>query len=126
MAYLTRERAIKAQGFKTQEIILENFDKNGDANVIIRELSSSEAEHFSLKMVTPSGDTNVKGIEGMRAQAIVWATVDEKDERIFNKADIAKLKGMPNRIIQTWADAIFELSGIFQTDEDEEGADPKA
>jgi len=126
MAYLTRDRFLQAEGFKTQELTLKDFDKNGDVTVRIRELSASESEHFSLQLVNEKGEADIQRIEGIRAKAIVWATIDEQGEPLLHKNDEKRIAGMPNRIIQEWSDAILKLSGVIAEDDNEESSDPKA
>lgn len=125
MAYLTRDRFLQAEGFKTQKLTLKDFDKGGEATVIIRELSASESEHFSLQLVNEKGETDIRRIEGIRAKAIVWATIDENGEQLLHKNDEQRIAKMPNRLIQEWSDAILKLSGVI-TEDEEESEDPKA
>lgn len=115
-----KEAAEKKRGFKTERIAVPEIGE--DAELLVRELTSDEAERFGFSMMNADGKTDVRLAKGKRAEIVQFAAIDEDGNRLFSKDDQKWLSELSNEVIQRVSDAVLVLSGLAKEDEPEQEA----
>lgn len=111
MPFLTKDQIKRTVDFRTSEVSIPEWGEN--AKVMVRELSSSEAEYYSVDQLDNDGNIVMSKVIGKRVRVIRFATIDpETMEPIFSKADEDWLSKKSNAVIMRISDAILKLSGM--------------
>jgi hypothetical protein len=122
MALLKRDdvkaAAEKKQGFRTERVPVPEIEEG--AELLVRELTSDEAERFGFSMMNADGKTDVRLAKGKRVEIVQFAAIDENGERLFGKDDQKWLSELSNDVIQRVSDAVLVLSGLAKEDKEPE------
>jgi len=115
--YLSREHILETGDIEVVELEIPEWG----GSVLVRELTTAEVEHFSLRTSTSRGDLDISRMSGLRAEVVSWALVDESGQQIMHKKDAEALQKKSHRVIDRIFNKVIDLSGLNPDEEDEEG-----
>lgn len=119
MAALTRDAILTPthRGLKQETVSMPEWG----GEVIVRELTSSEADVFEVSMraaPAANGSGNLiddnKRFELFRAKIIVLSVIDEDGNRVFTDDDVKTLGEMPRSVLDRVASVALRLSGYSE------------
>ena len=115
MKYLSREEILGASDIEVREIEVPEWG----GTVLVRELTTTEVENFSIRTSNPHGELDISKMPGLRAEVVSWALVDEDGKQLMHKKDAEALQKRSHRIIDRLFNAILVMSDLREPDESE-------
>lgn len=128
MALLNKDAIfdIAAQGFKTRDVAVPEWGRG--MTVRVRELSEAEFRKVGGEMGATEGAGQVERAMDYTYDVVAWCAQDDNGEPLFEPADVPKLKQAAKTAtfyngLMRLANAVFDLSGLVETGDEDEGAE---
>jgi hypothetical protein len=115
MTLLTRKQILAISDIVTQTVSVPEWG----GEVLVRGLSGAERDQFEATFITVNGASPTIHLQGMRAQLVSMAVVDEKGELLFTPDDVIALGAKSAVALQRVFDVAQKLSGLTKADVEE-------